>query len=262
MKLVGVEARHSWLDSSMCVTTFGLTERDASQRWRETNLLLGKAVHQVIQHLQLYPPEITAIIDPALEKLQKPDSTLRGSSGQFRRASSSASTPPEVETTQPDIHVDIPRIPMRFSEIDELSKEEIRRILDDEDEFEAFINKLDISKQLVVDHSENVAIAKTNLSNQEKLRQLHTQAVSLQKELSESIAEYEKQRREYDNIVAKPDRREVIAELNKMKKRAFSASERIADHWLDSKGDVDEFLSEFLERRKIHHIYAAKADLI
>lgn len=68
MTLVGVKARHPWLDERMRVTGYPPIESEG--QWGASRMRLGAAVNAVVQHLQLNPPSSIRIIDESLQKIQ------------------------------------------------------------------------------------------------------------------------------------------------------------------------------------------------
>ena len=47
---------------------------------------------------------------------------------------------------------------------------------------------------------------------------------------------------------------------NHAKKEAYRESETIADDWVESGGDIGDFVKEFMETRILYHTRAAKAE--
>jgi hypothetical protein len=64
-------------------------------------------------------------------------------------------------------------------------------------------------------------------------------------------------------ICAPPDKATTLRKLNKAKKEAFEESENLAEGWVEDGGmNVDDFCKQFLEKRKIHHLRAAKIEIL
>ena len=68
MSLVGVRATHDWFDARMKL--IGYFPLQSDWEWNQCSLLLGSAVQDIVQHLQLNPPHIIEITDPDLARLQ------------------------------------------------------------------------------------------------------------------------------------------------------------------------------------------------
>jgi len=78
---------------------------------------LGKAVADVVEHLQLNPPVILKITDPVIQKLQARQSHSRNNS---------------LTPLDQPFQLDLPPIPSSFIENQTMSKEEIQILLQDE----------------------------------------------------------------------------------------------------------------------------------
>ncbi|KAL3923575.1 MAG: hypothetical protein SGILL_001576, partial [Bacillariaceae sp.] len=63
-------------------------------------------------------------------------------------------------------------------------------------------------------------------------------------------------------ICAPPDKAVTLKKLNKAKKEAFDQSEALAEAWVEEGGSVDDYCKNFLESRKVHHIQAAKMEIL
>lgn len=267
MSLAGVEASHSWVDRQGLIV--GYPPIQSATAWRDSRLLLGQAVHQVVQELQVHPPTIHRITDPALERIQ-----------QYRVRTSTSSTqsttqrmveddaPPTYSSIVNETKVDMPEVPTDFPELDSLDREQLDRLLSDDLEFQAFCNKLDSVKSLVqmttsvVD--ENAQIARQNLAKKSELTELYERAKELQDKLREKVEEFRLLEQKQDKLCNPVDSKKVTKDLTKAKKEAFDKSEQLADDWIENQGgaQVDEFLSKFLDIRKLHHVRAAKLELL
>jgi len=291
MTLAGVEARHAWLDRRMRVS--GYDPIQSPEQWRDANVLLGAAVHAVIKHLQLNPPEIVRFVDQGLISIQTKTpspaqlsgtQTGGGSSGSsnghhHRHTSSQASQdqpPPAYDSMlssqaspPPDVDIDLPAIPSQFEELESLSRDRLEELAADELEFQAFCNRLpltseyhDAQRQLL---TENAEAAARNLESQVELKDLYDACVSLQQELQTKVQAFQALETKQDAICQPPATAHVCRELTQAKKAALVASERIADDWLESDDcgeTTDQFLDAFLEARRVHHTRAAKLELL
>lgn len=88
MTLVGVRADHDWLDARHRVIGYAPIRSDES--WNAARILLGAAVHQVVEHFQLHPPRIIEITDPGLQKIQTNSSSASSSIKNVATVSSTA----------------------------------------------------------------------------------------------------------------------------------------------------------------------------
>jgi hypothetical protein len=283
MTLAGVQARHSWLDSQMRVTGYSVV--NSQDAWNQACLLLGPAVHQVVTHLQLNPPDIMEITDtglrsiqPKSQSVQKVAATPSAAASAFpqrppqyagatHHSVSAMDAPPDYESLLEVPEMDMPVIPTEFEQLEPLTREELEELLQgDALEFERFCHKLPVSDTIqsiassVVD--ENAAMARSNLDREQELNQRHTTVTALQKQLETKIKAFQALEEKQNAAIAPPDTRHVMHQLNKAKKQAFDESEQMAEDWLEEGGDVTKFLDGFMEKRKVHHLRAAKLELL
>jgi len=268
MTLAGVKATHPWLDSRMRVT--GYSPLQSESAWTNAHLLLGTAVHNVVQELQVRPPDIEAIVDPNLQNIQSKQSKHRKTgANESDRSQMKNDAPPTYSSAlfKPTPKVDMPEVSSQFSELSALSREELDTLLNNELDFQAFCSKLPVLKNLqalsisVID--DNAKAADKALENESKLQALQSEAKMYQAQLSEAVERFKALEKKQNDLCKPPDHRRVTRELTKAKKLAFDKSERLADEWLENDAvDVDTFLQEFLDERKRHHSQGAKLELL
>lgn len=261
MSMAGIKARHPWLDSRMRITGFDAIKSE--DRWRSSRMTLGQAVHEVVKHLQLNPPEVLEITDSGLRSIQT--NQQNGANRSHHEASRSKATdddydaPPDYSTV-----LSMPNIPSHFEELDPLSREDLEELLEDELEFMAFVNKIPVFQEIqsVANDAleENVELAKSNLEKEEKIKSLHKYVTELKSKLETKIQAFKELERKQDSICAPPDMRDVLRKLHKGKKEAFDESEQLADEWVEDGSDVDQFVKNFIEKRMVHHMRAAKIE--
>jgi len=274
MTMAGVKAKHPWLDSRMRITGYSPIANDDA--WRNSRLLLGQAVDEVVKHLQLEPPQVLEITDSGLESIQSNRRNGSTSSSMAtnrsmasaqvvdRTANSSSnrshSPPPEYSS----VLLDMPTIPQNFEELDALSREELDKILEDELEFSAFVNKLPILKAIqstandILD--ENVKKAEANLEKMEQVKTGHKKVTQLKNDLESKLEHFKTMEQKQDSLCAPPDVRDVLRQFARGKKEAFQQSEQMAEEWVDEGGDIDAFMRDFIAKRTVHHIRAAKME--
>jgi Modifier of rudimentary (Mod(r)) protein len=298
MTLAGVSARHPWLDRQMRVIGYPAIASD--QAWKDSRLLLGTAAKEVIQHLQVSPPEIVQILDEALKVIQKakpqPSSTTTDlrqppQQQQQRRYSATPSTmdaPPDYETFVNDVpSMEMPSIPMYFDELDDRDLPQLNQLISDETLFLQFCKSLSVTKTIqkintsvIVD---NADMARQNLQKRHDLQLLYGEVVELQQKVKQKVASFQELERQQDALCAPPDPMIVMRLLAKAKKEAFDESERIAEDWLETStaitttppaadgsssttinqsSGVDAFVKSFMEKRKVHHLRAAKMEVL
>ena len=275
MSLAGVKARHEWLDSRMKIV--GYDPIKSENAWRRSGLSLGQGVHAVVKQLQLYPPDVLEITDRGLEAIQSKQrknghaQSRATGAGSSNRAPPPHDAPPDYNTLEengtaavPD--VPLPNIPLTYSELDSMSREEMDHLLEDELDFLSFVRNLKPNKELqkigssVLD--ENVKLAKSNLDYEDNLKQSQDEVSELQQKLKDMVSEFQQLEKQQNSVCAPPDKRDVIRQLNKAKRQAFDESEQVAEDWVESGGDVDDFVKEFLKQRVVHHQRAAKMEIL
>lgn len=291
MTLVGVKVRHPWIDNnSSAMRVTGYDPIQSEQAWNESKLLLGEAVHEVVKNFQLNPPQILEITDKGLKSIQTNGARKAGNTSTNNRSptrtpprsgnslynSSSNDTqndaPPsynivaEADST-PAPQIPMPRIPSKFSEVETLSREELDELLSDDLEFKAFVHRLKIFDEIDAIMStrldENVVLAKENLERETKWKALQNEVKAEHSALSSKLSQFSKLEQQQNAICAPPDTKSTLKKLQKAKKEAFEESEELAEDWVENgEGTVNDFSKNFLEKRKIHHMRAAKLEIL
>mmetsp|Transcript_17996 Transcript_17996/g.27863 ORF Transcript_17996/g.27863 Transcript_17996/m.27863 type:complete len:385 (+) Transcript_17996:49-1203(+) len=281
MTLAGVNARHPWIDSRMRVIGYNPLESEAS--WKASNLTLGQAVHAVVKHIQLNPPEILEFTDSALGSIQANKKRPGAKSPPRNRRTTSQQAPPSYDvvanspTTSPPSSsapnvppappISLPAIPRSFPELDALSRQELDELISDELEFLSFVHKLDISAKLrkVEDGilESNATLAEDNLANEAKLQDLLGEVKGLQETLRQKVENFSKLEAEQNALITPPDTALTMRALAKAKKQSYDDSEAFGEDWVEENNvSVDAFCKSFIERRKIHHMRAAKLEVL
>jgi len=282
MTLVGVKARHPWISdgsSSMRVAGYGPTQGE--QAWKDSKLLLGAAVHDVVKHFQLNPPQILEITDKGLQSIQNNTAGKAGGNGsrtptrtppRSGNGVAKSDAPPsynvvaEADST-PAPEIPMPSIPSNFEEVENLSREELDDLLSDELEFKAFVHRLKVFDEIYTLGSsrldENVVLANTNLEREKELKTLRSEVKDLHSTLKSKLEQFSELEAKQTAICAPPDMKSTLKILQKAKKEAFDKSEVFAEDWVENgEGSVDDFCKQFLRRRNIHHMRAAKIEIL
>jgi ESCRT-I complex subunit VPS37 len=284
MTLAGVKVRHPWVDSSnnRTMRIIGYDPIQSEKAWKESKIKLGEAVHAVVKHLQLNPPQILEITDKGLQSIQSRKNgkssrittpTRNGVNGANQSAAQQQhnDAPPSyniVSEATPAPEVPLPNVPSKYSETEGLSRQQLDELVDDELEFMRLIYKLPVYDKIFTIGSsrlnENVQLARDNLSHESKLAVLQGDVKRLHQTLQTKLAEFSKLEARQNAICAPPDLAETLQRLNKAKKEAFDESEAMAEAWVDgdSGSSVDDFCKQFLESRKVHHMRAAKMEIL
>jgi hypothetical protein len=108
---------------------------------------------------------------------------------------------------------------------------------------------------------ENHAVASERSRTCEaQLTGLSAAIAALEEELRHKVQSFAALDGEQQEILKPTPIRDVRRKLVTGKKQAFDESELIADKWTG--GNTDAFLTEFLKARKVHHLRAAKLELL
>jgi hypothetical protein len=297
MTLAGIKARHNWLDAKMRVVGYRPISSDSN--WREARILLGTAVLQVIQHLQLHPPDVLEVVDRGLQSIQRRglpgnSSSSTGGGGGSANSSSRTTSPVRPATAAappgppaPDYDsvfaVDsnhpaavatskapppfVPPLPAQSlrSYVDPLESSAVQDLLEDEIAFLQYCNSLEYTQTLaaLVESAldRNHKVAESNLTRKPELERLREEVESLEGQLHVRFEEYSALKARQDEICRPPPVTEIRKVLTKVKRIAFDESERMAEEW-EGDGDPAAFFQEFVQIRKVHHQRAAKLELL
>ena len=138
--------------------------------------------------------------------------------------------------------------------------------MDDELEFVTLVHKLPVYDKIYTIGSsrlnENVKLANDNLAQEPKLNELQADIKNLQTTVKQKYETFAKLEAKQNASCAPPDKADTLRKLNKAKKEAFDESEELAETWVEDGGSVDDFCKKFLETRKVHHMRAAKMEIL
>jgi len=261
--------------------------------WKASGLSLGQVVHAVVNHLQLNPPEILQITDRRLQALQPKTSPFHtgGHSMEIPRSSKHGNdTPPSYGDTVPKIppapdvaklppvpdvaklppapDVALPPMPRDFFDfLGGKSIEELERLLKSELDFLIMVHQLPIFQEIKViatsKAEETKKLAEQNLRSENRISSARGEAERMRKMLEEKITAFHALEAEQNKMCGPRDRRQIVAKLKEAEKEAFSESESFAEDWVDDgANNGDDFMKEFIARRKIHHTRAAKVEVL
>eukprot|EP00934_Nitzschia_sp_Nitz4_P008552 Nitzschia sp. Nitz4//scaffold99_size76975//26602//27755//NITZ4_005572-RA/size76975-processed-gene-0.28-mRNA-1//1//CDS//3329560838//8542//frame0 len=283
MSLAGVRVQHEWVDPrTMRVVGYDPIKSEAT--WKESGLSLGQVVHEVVQQIQLNPPEILEITDSALLSIQPPNSRFRQQQQSSRspprnRVSSTNGTeaPPTYDATlenqrrqqlPPVPEVVLPLIPSNFDHVlENKSKEELEGLLSDELEFLSLVHQIPVFDNLQVIgrkyEAENAELAEGTLNKEQMLKSARSEVDNLRSTLANKVETFRVLERQQNELCVSADVPSVIQDLNKAKRAAFDESETLAEDWVEEGTlDVDAFVKKFMEQRKVHHVRAIKMDIL
>ena len=213
MVLSGVKVKHPWIESTRGTKVTGYSAIQSERSWKQSGLLLGAAVHEVVKHLQLHPPEILEITDKGLLSLNKGRRSGKKSKSPIRKRVSKPTTttkqdaPPDYDifvagsgnndnfNPGPAPEMTMPTVPGRFPETEAMEREEIDQKLDDEAAFLAFVHGLPIYQEIQTlstkYYPKNVELAGQNLEKESKLKGLYKEVCDLQEQLQEKLKTFQ-----------------------------------------------------------------------
>lgn len=281
MTLVGIRARHPWLDHKNRIIGYPVIQSDAA--WTSADITLGKAVNTVVHHLQMNPPEVLEIVDQSLVKIQERISSSLTGQDQSQQQQSPP-PPPIIESDVPphfnDVlkmegndlatqeamlaNVSTPPIPTSFPEFDTMSRSELNELLQNDQkllstmEQNFFVAEMESTKQSIIEQSSKSA--QINIEMEDKLKASFTEVKNLQDSLKEKVETFNKLYEKQTELCTPEDQKKTIKKLVKAKKEAFNESEDIAASWLNEDLEIEEFLNSFIEKRTVHHVRAAKIE--
>jgi hypothetical protein len=296
MTLAGVRCKHPWVEPQRMRVT-GYDPIQSEHAWNECGLLLGNAVHDVVKYFQLNPPQILEFTDRGLESVQsKTKQQSRNSSHHSRSRSphtkgmqqNGAQTPPRYAQQQqqappsydafakhtntpprpkPLPEVPLPAIPQSFPTVDTMDRDELESKLEQEVSFQAYVQALPLYEELQTirnTKSEEVKkLAEENLTKESQLQELHQSVAAKQKGLHQKITAFEALEKEQNDLCQPPDKKITMKKLKEAKKEAFEKSEEYAEEWIeDGAASVDNFVKEFVQLRKVHHLRGAKMEIL
>lgn len=271
MTLVGVKATHLWLDRKMRIVGFSPILND--EQWAQSRLKLGDAVNKVVKHLQLQPPNVIEITDESLKRLQA--SLPKRQSGTSHQLANSDRTSNGVfvpdnyaSASEPaaPVPINLPPVPRSFPELETLSKEKMRELLDNETALKDYVDQMstvETVKDLMGSIFDgNVETSKGNVEKQEELEILHAECQALRNDLREKIASFQVLETKQQEICKPTDTLTAISQLKKGKKQLFDESEDLASRWTNDESDmnIEQFVESFMELRILHHERAAKIE--
>ncbi len=164
----------------------------------------------------------------------------------------------------------IPVPPPTISELDSISKNDVMDFLTETNkllpilEQTKMVTRTEEIKNSIL--SGNHVTATTNFSKKDDLDNLHEEVTKLQSSLKDKVDKFnELKARQLE--LCKPISKDVaLKKLKKAKKTSMNESDDLAYEWLDKSdtdcdaSDVDSFIDDFLKKRIVHHVRAAKVE--
>jgi len=105
-------------------------------------------------------------------------------------------------------------------------------------------------------------MANQNLINEKEFNDLKREVLALQKGVNEKKANYEQKMKRQQNVMARFTTASMVEELKKAASEAEEESDEISNRFLNGEMQTQEFVKQFLEKRKLHHLRAAKREYL
>mmetsp|Transcript_2631 Transcript_2631/g.3714 ORF Transcript_2631/g.3714 Transcript_2631/m.3714 type:complete len:383 (+) Transcript_2631:44-1192(+) len=299
MALVGIKATHPWIDSDNRITGFPNISSDTmweSSSMLLGDAVYAIVQHLQLNPPTVYHFTDRNLEKIQIHRRSTNDSngahenTMRVSgSGNLSGSSShldslnndsTSSTPPPPPYDMPphpsnlpklaasrqisNSTISMPPVPSNFPQYDAMKLDEMKELLEDDDKLASVISEMpsiqsihELRKSM---NNENIECAKQNLEIEDKLSSLREEVQTLQSTLQKKMERLNELQTKQQKLCAPPDTNEIIEKLEKAKREAYDESEDIAQTWTNGDEGLDGFLKEFLEKRTIHHVRAAKVE--
>jgi ESCRT-I complex subunit VPS37 len=235
MSLVGVRATHDWFDARMKL--IGYSPLQSDWEWNQSSLLLGSAVQDIVQHLQLNPPQIIEITNPDLARLQakfptqppqpthhvrrsnKEDSMITNQPNHNVQANhiqsshlqrKDCSPPPNYDSwvhTEASVSaVTMPTIPTEYSDVlEDLSFDELQILSTDQTALERLAETTEVFPELatmrrnaLVQLEDNVTLANELLEKEEESKELRMRVQDLKESLVQKLMTFDELSKQQD----------------------------------------------------------------
>ncbi|KAL0481846.1 vacuolar protein sorting protein 37A [Acrasis kona] len=176
---------------------------------------------------------------------------------------SSTPSPPPVKV---DTRIPIPPIPNTFEEVDRLTDDEIKDMLNDANQhkFNEFFDNLTYVKNLKKIHKDlrdaNMAIAMGNINKEEQVAKKKQPLIVKQQTLQTVQDEYNKKAVVQNEIATRYSPQNLLSMLNRKIDEVDKESEDIGERFLDQKGDVKTFMDEFVAKKSLYYLRREKKD--
>jgi len=234
-------------------------------RW-SIHASLGKTVYEIVQKFIQDPPLLvpqnpppTGNMGPTTMQQQSPQSPIPPSQPLMNSPMQSF-----VQQPQSKSHTPLPVVPSAFPELDGKSPMELAQLLNDENEFRRFFDSLNAVQTMrkVRDdmRTNNEELAKKNLAKEAELEKIRRELGARQQVISEKRGLFEQKAQRQQEVMKQFSTQALIEHLGTSAGEAEAASDAIANQFLSGEIDQKTFIKEFMEKRKLFHLRAAKKE--
>ncbi|XP_048851830.1 vacuolar protein sorting-associated protein 37A [Brienomyrus brachyistius] len=158
----------------------------------------------------------------------------------------------------------MPEIPEMFPELSEMSAARLKEMSEQEDLLLDFFMRLPQLKQVISDKEELVTgivdIAKKNLLLEPQLEGKRQEMLQKYEHLTQMKSAFEVKMQRQHELSESCSLSALQARLKVAAHQAEEESEETAEHFLERKTDIDDFLASFMEKRTLCHCRRAKEE--
>lgn len=158
----------------------------------------------------------------------------------------------------------MPEIPESFPELSDMSMSELKDMNDQEDVLLEFFAGLPQLKQVTTDKEELVNnildIAKKNLSLEPQLEGKRQEMLFKYEQITQMKSSFETKMQRQHELSESCSLSALQARLKVAAHQAEEESEETAEHFLEGKTEIDDFLASFMEKRTLCHCRRAKEE--
>ncbi|XP_064190966.1 vacuolar protein sorting-associated protein 37A isoform X1 [Anguilla rostrata] len=158
----------------------------------------------------------------------------------------------------------MPEIPESFPELSDMSMSQLKDMNDQEDVLLEFFAGLPQLKQVTTDKEELVNnildIAKKNLSLEPQLEGKRQEMLYKYEQITQMKSSFETKMQRQHELSESCSLSALQARLKVAAHQAEEESEETAEHFLEGKAEIDDFLASFMEKRTLCHCRRAKEE--
>jgi len=245
--------QHRLIDTQMNVL---VQAHENLLRW-SIHASLGKTVYEIVQKFMQDPPQV--ILQNTIPTQPVPQNFSYGQPN-----SNTQSTQQVVSPSLGQTHTPLPVLPSSFPELDSKSPSELAQLLNDENEFKKFFDTLSQVQTLRKVRDDlrinNEELAKKNLAKEAEIERVKRDLTSRYQEINEKQSSFKQKAQRQQEVMQQFSTVALINQLSGAAAEAESASDAIANQFLSGEIDQKTFVKDFMEKRKLYHLRAAKKE--
>ncbi|CAK4179584.1 unnamed protein product [Aphanomyces euteiches] len=169
--------------------------------------------------------------------------------------------PPKRETVS---HTQAPAIPAVFPELDQLSVNQLEKLVTDRATLKAYIKNMDSVVNFMKLYDDlvegNQELADSNLAHESSISSLQVEIEELKHQLHTAQEGLNVKLAKQNELMTQFQPEPLVARVVDAADEADEASEEIASRFANGEIDVSQFVAEFQPIRKLFHLRTAKVD--